>query len=111
MPSNNPRYANPVAREQIRKRIKAQGLPCGICGKPIDYTLGYITDERTGKRRMHPMAYVVDEIVPVSRGGSPIDMENCQPAHWICNARKGNGANRTKKPLRTKPLPRPFEDW
>lgn len=31
-----------------------------------------------------------DEIVPVSRGGSPIDPGNVQPAHRIRNRRKGN---------------------
>lgn len=76
-----------------------------------------VTDPRTGKKRMHPMAFVVDEIVPVSRyreGGyeSPaqaaLTFENTQPAHWICNARKGNG---TRKAPTDKPLPQPFDDW
>ena len=31
-----------------------------------------------------------EEIVPVSRGGSPIDPGNVQPAHRIRNRRKGN---------------------
>ena len=78
----NPRYANGSARRKIRARIKALGNPCALCGKPIDYTLGFITTPE-GKRRPHPMSYVVDERVPVSLGGSPIDMDNCQPAHWI----------------------------
>lgn len=75
-------------------------MPCGICGQPIDYSLGYIKDPLTGKRRMHPMAFVIDEIIPVSRwreGGykSPeacaLDISNQRPAHYICNARRGNG--------------------
>lgn len=32
----------------------------------------------------------MDEILPVSLGGDPLDFENTQPAHWICNARRGN---------------------
>lgn len=36
------------------------------------------------------MSFEVDEIVPVSRGGSPIDRANVQPAHRICNQRRGN---------------------
>lgn len=36
------------------------------------------------------MSFEVDEIVPVSRGGSPIDQANVQPAHRICNQKKGN---------------------
>lgn len=40
----------------------------------------------------HPMSFEVDEIVPVSKGGDPLDFANTQPAHRICNQRKGNGA-------------------
>nr|DAM59856.1 MAG TPA: HNH endonuclease [Caudoviricetes sp.] len=36
------------------------------------------------------MSFEVDEVVPVSRGGSPIDRANVQPAHRICNQRRGN---------------------
>ena len=104
----NPRYANGAARRKIRARIKALGEPCALCGKPIDYTLGMITTPE-GKRRPHPMSYVVDEKLPVSLGGSPIDMDNCQPAHWICNAKKGNRICTTKKCVNA--LPQPFDDW
>lgn len=111
MPSTNPRYYNTTARNQLRQRIKAEGLPCALCGKPIDYDLGFIVDERTGKKRMHPMAFVVDEIIPVSKGGSPIERSNCQPAHWICNARKGAGDRPKHSGVVKKTIPRPFEDW
>lgn len=74
---------------------------------------------------MHPMAFVVDEIVPVSRyreGGfdSPeqaaLTWSNTQPAHYVCNARKGNRLqNEIKKSkangVRCKPLPQPFDEW
>lgn len=56
------------------------GLPCAICGQPIDYDLP----------AMHPMSYELDEIVPVSLGGSELDPGNVQPAHRICNRRKSN---------------------
>ena len=36
------------------------------------------------------MSFEVDEIVPVSKGGSPIDPGNVAPAHRICNERRGN---------------------
>lgn len=94
MSKANPRRANGAARDKIRARWRAIGAPCALCGKPIDYSLGMITDPRTGKRRPHPMSFVVDEIVPVSQGGSPFTMENTRPAHYICNARRGDG---TKK--------------
>lgn len=102
----NPRKANGNARRKIRDRWRAIGAPCALCGQPIDYSLGMVTDPVTGKRRPHPMSYVVDEIVPVSQGGSPFDMENTRPAHWICNAKRGDG---TKQKARTLPLPQPWE--
>ena len=40
------------------------------------------------------MSFEVDEVVPVSRGGDPLDFSNTQPAHRICNQRKGNGRRR-----------------
>ena len=36
------------------------------------------------------MSFEVDEIIPVSKGGSPIDRGNVAPAHRICNERRGN---------------------
>lgn len=78
----NPRYANGNARRKLRARIRSLGLPCAICGRPIDYSLP----------AGHPMSYELDEVVPVSRGGSPTDPRNVQPAHRICNERKGAGS-------------------
>ena len=98
--SYNARRSNSTLRNKQRAYWKARGLPCGICGQAIDYSLGYIKDPLTGKRRMHPMAFVIDEIIPVSRwreGGysSPEacaqDISNQRPAHYICNARRGDG--------------------
>ena len=108
MSKPNPRRANGARRNQIISRWRAIGDPCHLCGKPIDYSLGMVVDKRTGKKRMHPMAFVVDEIVPVAQGGDPLQFSNTQPAHWVCNARKGDG--RPKAPT-DKPLPRPFDDF
>lgn len=107
MSSTNPRYANGSARRKLRERWRAIGAPCGICGKPIDYSLGYIIDTRTGRRRMHPMAFVVDEIVPVRFGGDPLSFDNTRPAHYICNARRGDGT-RSSGPTR-QALPQPWQ--
>ena len=84
----NPRYSNGARRRAIRERWKAIGAPCSLCGKPIDYALP----------AGHPMAFEVDEIVPVSKGGDPLDFENTQPTHRVCNQRKGNGIVRKGKP-------------
>lgn len=37
-----------------------------------------------------PLAFECDEIVPVSRGGSPTDAANTAPAHRCCNNWRGN---------------------
>ncbi len=84
------RYANGNARRKVRAWLKDQGGPCHICGGAIDYSLP----------AGHPMSFEVDEIVPVSLGGSPTDPANVAPAHRICNERRGN------KPLPTKAKPR-----
>lgn len=43
------------------------------------------------------MSFEVDEVVPVSLGGSPIEWENTRPAHRICNQRRGNKPVRINK--------------
>lgn len=107
--SGNPRRANGSRRDGIRARWRSIGDPCHICGHPIDYSLGMIADPLTGKRRPHPMSFVVDEIVPVSKGGDPLDFANTRPAHWICNARRGAGDR--SKPALGGALPQPFDEW
>ena len=69
----NPRYSNGARRRAIRERWRSIGAPCSLCHKAIDYTLP----------AGHPMSFEVDEIVPVSRGGDPLDFANTQPAHRI----------------------------
>lgn len=87
----NPRYKNGNMRRKYRARIRAMGLPCHICGKPIHY------DEPSDSN--HPWSFVIDEIKPVSRWkefgyNSPEevaqDWNNLAPAHWCCNAKKSN---------------------
>lgn len=105
----NPRYANGSTRRKIRKRWIARGEPCHICGKPIDYSLGMIVDPSTGKRKPHPMSLAIDEIVPVSKGGDPLDFANTRPTHWICNARRGDGTKIERHATQTGALPQPWE--
>lgn len=76
----NPRYSNGHRRRALRARLAAMGLPCAICGMPIDYSLP----------AGDPLSFEVDEIVPVSLGGDPLDPLNVQPAHRACNQAKGN---------------------
>jgi 5-methylcytosine-specific restriction endonuclease McrA len=81
MAKPNPRTKNGHRRRELRRWWKAQGLPCALCGQPIDYDLP----------AGNPLSFEVDEIIPVSLGGDPLSRENTQPAHRICNERKGNG--------------------
>lgn len=74
----NPRRANGTRRNAIRARLRAEGRPCHICRRPIDY----------GLPPGHPMSFEVDELVPVRRGGDPLDYRNVDAAHRSCNARR-----------------------
>lgn len=76
----NPRYSNGSRRRSLSARVRAMGMPCHLCGLPIDYSLP----------GGHPLSYELDELVPVSKGGSPIDPRNVAPAHRCCNAWRGN---------------------
>lgn len=77
---SNPRVANGSRRRALRRYWRAQGLPCALCGRAIDYELP----------AGHPWSFEVDEKVPVSLGGDPYSIENTQPAHRRCNQRKSN---------------------
>lgn len=94
--ANNPRRANGSRRDKIIAYWRSQGQPCALCHLPIDYSAPYwiesgrFREDGTPIMTVNPDAFVVDEIVPVSRGGSPFDRENTQPAHARCNSRKGN---------------------
>ena len=98
--SSNPRYANGNERRKLREWLGSQGLPCHICGQPIDYSLP----------ARDPMSFEVDEIVPVSLGGSPYDRSNVAPAHRICNQRRGNRAVASSEAEIDPPI-RTSRDW
>ena len=85
----DPRQARGYTRRKLRKRLAAMRLPCALCGLPIDYELSTYVDPKDGKTKPHPMRFEVDEIVPIARGGDPFDWSNLQPAHRICNQKRG----------------------
>ena len=111
--SRNVRYNNGSARTKARNRLKAEGRGCWICrafGRPdaINYDLP----------AGHPGAFEVDELVPVSKGGSPIQYDNLDATHRKCNEWRGNrsvqevfflarGGGGNVKPF----LPMPFDEW
>lgn len=77
--NSNPRRTNSSKRNKLRQRVKMLHHDCAICGLPIDYTLP----------PGHPGSYELDEIIPVSKGGDPYDINNVQATHRACNQRKG----------------------
>lgn len=96
----NPRRANGHRRDQIIKRVRAEEAHCGLCGEPVDKTLTVVwgahgpkcLDPSCPGCTPHPMRGEVDEIIPVSRGGSPFERSNCRLAHRECNLAR----NRTR---------------
>lgn len=74
------RYSNGNARRKARARVLAAYDTCWLCGQRVDKSLP----------AGHPMAPEVDEVVPVSLGGSPTDFDNLRLAHRICNERRSN---------------------
>jgi len=94
----NPRRANGHRRNQLRRRVLAEETNCWLCGGPVDKTLPPFL---AGSPE-------VDEIVPVSLGGDPLDRNNCRLSHRLCNVRRGNGARRRADPA---PVLRRVRAW
>lgn len=76
----DPRKKYAALRSALRSKLLATCDTCAICGRPLDKTLP----------AGHPLAPEVDEIIPVSRGGSPYDWDNLQLVHKRCNLHKGS---------------------
>jgi 5-methylcytosine-specific restriction endonuclease McrA len=85
------RYKNGHRRRQVRAQVLAEETHCWICGQVVDKTLHYLNGG----------APQVDELLPVSLGGSPIDRTNCRLAHRNCNIRRGNGTKIRNSPTTT----------
>lgn len=66
--------------EHNKKIILATQSVCGICGKPVDKSLKY-PDQ---------MSATVDHIIPVSKRGDPVALDNLQLAHRYCNRMKSD---------------------
>ena len=79
--TRNPRYANGHRRRQLRTRVLIEEDCCWLCGGFVDKSLLFLD----------PWAAVIDEVIPVSKGGNPYDRSNVRLAHRRCNARRGNG--------------------
>lgn len=82
MGTTNPRYANGNRRRKARKQLIASsdGI-CPLCGKPMDLSM-------PPSMHMSPYYPVIDEIVPISRGGK-LELSNQWLVHRKCNGIKG----------------------
>ncbi len=98
--SKNPRSTNGNARRKLVAWLKAQQLPCALCGQAINYSLP----------ARHPDCFECDEVVPVSRywlrlfnkqqqcwagpyesaQAAALAQENVQASHRHCNLDKSN---------------------
>lgn len=66
--------------DRNKKLIYATQTICGICGKPVDFSI----------KAPHPMSACIDHIIPVDKGGHPSDIDNLQLAHRCCNGAKSD---------------------
>lgn len=69
-------------RERLRRRLAEREDVCWLClgaRGPLDLSIP----------AGHPLSVEIDEEVPVSKGGSPVDEGNCHLVHRACNLQKG----------------------
>ena len=72
---------SPRKRQRIKQELSLEEHVCWLCLEPLNFG---ITDWR------NPDYVVIDEEIPVSKGGDPLDISNCHLVHNRCNGRKGN---------------------
>jgi 5-methylcytosine-specific restriction endonuclease McrA len=72
-----------------RKIILATQSICAICGRPVNKSLKY----------PDPMSPTVDHIIPVSKNGDPVSLDNLQLAHRICNRQKSDKIYSEHRPV------------
>lgn len=80
MARSNPRNANGHRRRQLRAKVLAEESVCYLCGEFVDKTIP----------TPHPMSPEVHELIPVSKGGDPLDRTNCRLTHRGCNRDQSN---------------------
>lgn len=74
--------------DRNKKIIYKTQTVCGICGKPVDFSLRY----------PNPLSPCIDHIIPIAKGGHPSDIDNLQIAHWTCNRQKSDKLFREASP-------------
>lgn len=89
-----------LIRKQAFDRDRVTGAPCWICGKQIDYSLGYSSCNE---------AYEADHYVPIDTHPElEYDLANIRASHRSCNRSRqtragidllGNPSRNWRKPL------------
>ena len=74
---------------RVAARVYAEETVCWVCGEYVDQTL----PPRTPRSRS------VDHVVPLSRGGDPLNRANLRLAHIGCNTGRSN-RSRAQRTLR-----------
>lgn len=70
---------NTQRRDNHRAAVGKDHPPCHWCTEPIDYDAHHLD----------PMAYQIDHVTPLSRGGSDT-LDNLVPSHRACNRDKSD---------------------
>ena len=90
--------ANGHRRRELRRRVLTEEHTCALCGQPVDKTLTTLPGQHGPKCntptctgcKPHPHRAEVDEDLPRSRGGSPLQRNNCHLMHRACNQYKSD---------------------
>jgi 5-methylcytosine-specific restriction endonuclease McrA len=88
-------HRDTTTRDRHRATIARTHSACHICGEPIDYSLRFVEGEHRARCtkpdcagcKPHPLSFVVDHIVPLSKGGTDT-LDNKAASHRSCNAAK-----------------------
>ncbi len=83
-----------LAFERNKKKIYATQSVCGICGRPVDFSIKY----------PDPLSPCIDHIIPVNKGGHPSDIDNLQLAHFTCNRQKSDKLFATQEVKKDQPI-------
>lgn len=90
--------------KKLKKVIFATQSVCGICGQPVNFD----------KVFPDPWSATLDHIIPVSKGGNPLSIDNAQLAHLQCNRLKATKIQlknqEIKQVISNRDLPLTF-DW
>ena len=93
----NPRRANGHRRDQLRARLLAASPRCDwpTCPWPTDQLgpnlVANIRAARPADYWLDERYPVIDELVPIAYGGSPVDPANTVLKHRWCNGQRGAG--------------------